>query len=61
MLRNAFIENYFGIQLNHALIDLRYALGSLGYKGGLKGCERQLGMDKGDLRDVDGFFMAVFY
>ena len=37
-----FIENYFGIQLSHAQIDLRYVLGSLGYIGGLKGCERQL-------------------
>ena len=54
-----FIENYFGIQLNHAQIDLRYVLSSLGYKGGLKECERQLGMDRGDLSDVDGFF-AVF-
>ena len=56
-----FIENYFGIQLNHAQIDLRYILGSLGYKGGLKGCERQLGMDRGDLSDIDGFFAVLLW
>jgi len=56
-----FIENYFGIQLNHAQIDLRYVLSSLGYKGGLKGCERQLGMDRGDLSDVDGFFAVILW
>lgn len=56
-----FIENYFGIQLNHAQIDLRYVLSSLGYKGGLKGCERQLGMDRGNLRNVDGFFAVILW
>jgi len=56
-----FIENYFGIQLNHAQIDLRYVLGSLGYKGGLKGCERLLGMDRGDLSDIDGFFAVLLW
>lgn len=56
-----FIENYFGIQLNQAQIDLRYVLGSLGYKGGLKKCEQQLGMDRGDLSDVDGFFAIVLW
>ena len=56
-----FIENYFGIQLNHAQIDLRYVLSSLGYKGGLKRCERQLGMDRGDLSDIDGFFAVLLW
>ena len=45
-----FIENYFNIRLGHAHIDLRYVLSSLGYRGGLKGCERQMGMDRGDLK-----------
>ena len=31
-----FIEGYFKIKLNHAHIDLRYVLKSLGYAGGLK-------------------------
>ena len=33
----------FGLTLDQAHIDLRYVLASLGYKGGLKGCERRLG------------------
>jgi uncharacterized protein YprB with RNaseH-like and TPR domain len=56
-----FIENYFNIRLNHAHIDLRYILYSLGFKGGLKGCERQLGMDRGDLKDIDGFFAVLLW
>ena len=31
----------------------------MGYKGGLKGCERQFGISRGDLENIDGFF-AVF-
>jgi len=54
-----FIEKYFGIRLNHAHIDLRYVLKSLGYSGGLKLCEKALGLDRGDLDGVDGCF-AVF-
>ena len=45
-----FIENYFNIRLDHAQIDLRYVLYSLGFRGGLKGCERQLDMDRGALK-----------
>jgi uncharacterized protein YprB with RNaseH-like and TPR domain len=56
-----FIENYFNIRLGQAHIDLRYVLSSLGFRGGLKGCERQLGMDRGDLRDVDGFFAVLLW
>ena len=56
-----FIENYFGIKLNHAHIDLRYILGSLGYKGGLKSCEAQLEIDRGDLKDIDGFFAPLLW
>lgn len=56
-----FIERYFGIKLDHAHIDLRYILGSLGYRGGLKSCERQLGTDRGDLKDIDGFFAVLLW
>ena len=56
-----FIESYLGISLEHAHIDLRYILASLGYKGGLKGCERQLGMDRGELADIDGFFAVLLW
>ncbi len=56
-----FIEHYFGITLSHAHLDLRYILASLGYRGGLKGCERQLGIDRGDLVDVDGYFAVLLW
>ena len=56
-----FIENFFNIKLNHAHIDLRYILYNLGFRGGLKGVERQLGNDRGDLRDVDGFFAVLLW
>ena len=56
-----FIESFFNIRLNHAQIDLRYVLHSLGYSGGLKGVERQLGTDRGNLRDVDGFFAVLLW
>jgi uncharacterized protein YprB with RNaseH-like and TPR domain len=56
-----FIERYFDIQLNQAHIDLRYILASLGYKGGLKSCETQLGFNRGDLTDIDGFFAVLLW
>ena len=51
-----FIQNYFNIELNHAQIDLRYILASLGFKGGLKSCEQQLGLRRNGLDGVDGYF-----
>ncbi len=51
-----FIERFFGISLAQAHIDLRYVLHSLGFRGGLKGCERQLGLSRGELDGVDGSF-----
>ena len=51
-----FIENFFNIELNHAQIDLRYTLASLGFKGGLKSCEQQLGLRRNGLDGVDGYF-----
>jgi len=56
-----FIERYFGLALGHAHVDLRYVLHSLGYKGGLKGCERQLGLERGDLEGVDGYFAVLLW
>ena len=56
-----FIENYFNARLDQAHIDLRFILHNLGFRGGLKGCERQLGMDRGDLSDIDGFFAVLLW
>lgn len=56
-----FIEGYFNITMDHAHLDLRYLLKSLGYGGGLKGCERALGIDRGALQGVDGFFAVLLW
>lgn len=56
-----FVQNYFGINLRQAHIDLRYILASLGFSGGLKECERKLGLDRGELRDMDGFIAVLLW
>jgi len=56
-----FIKSYLGIEMNHFHIDLRYILKSLGYKGGLKGCEKYLGIDRGALDGVDGFCAILLW
>jgi uncharacterized protein YprB with RNaseH-like and TPR domain len=56
-----FIFRYLGLRMPHAHIDLRYVLASLGYGGGLKGCEQQLGIDRQGLADVDGFFAVLLW
>ena len=56
-----FIRNYFGHPMRHAHIDLRYLLASLGYRGGLKGCERQLGLHRGELDGVDGYLAVLLW
>ena len=56
-----FIENHLRIKLNHAHIDLRYILRSLGLKGGLKECEIALEIDRGELKGVDGYFAVLLW
>lgn len=56
-----FIQSYFRTRLDHVQIDLRYVLKSLGYAGGLKGCEAQLGIDRGELAGVDGYFAVILW
>lgn len=56
-----FLERYFRIRLNQAQIDLRYVLARLGFKGGLKGCEKQLGLNRGSLDGVDGYFAVLLW
>jgi uncharacterized protein len=56
-----FLERYFRIKMKQAHIDLRYVLKSLGFSGGLKGCEVQMGIDRGDLKGVDGFFAVLLW
>ncbi len=56
-----FIRNSFGIPINQAHIDLRYLLAGLGYRGGLKGCEKSLGLDRGELDGVDGYLAVLLW
>jgi uncharacterized protein YprB with RNaseH-like and TPR domain len=56
-----FIERYFGVTLHQAHIDLRYIMRNLGYSGGLKGCEKQLGLDRGPLDGVDGYVAVLLW
>jgi uncharacterized protein len=56
-----FIRSYFGIAVDQVHIDLRYLLSSLGYRGGLKGCEKCLGLDRAELDGVDGYFAVLLW
>ena len=55
------IEACLDCRLPQAHLDLRYLLKSLGYTGGLKGCERALGMTRPGLEDVDGYFAVLLW
>lgn len=56
-----FIESHLGIRMGQAHIDLRYVLRDLGFKGGLKGCERSLGIERGPLDGLDGYFAVLLW
>lgn len=56
-----FIERFFKTKLNHAHIDLRHVLARLGCKGGLKGCEKQMGINRGTLDGIDGAFAVLLW
>ncbi len=56
-----FLRQQLGIPLQQAHIDLRYVLASLGYSGGLKACERAMGLDRGELADVDGYLAVLLW
>lgn len=49
------------IPLNQAHIDLRFVLAQLGFKGGLKGCERRLGISRGGLDGLDGYDAVLLW
>jgi len=56
-----FIRNYLHARLPQAHIDLRYVLSSMGLRGGLKNCERQLGIGRDDVQDIDGYFAVLLW
>lgn len=55
------LERYFGLRLDVAHIDLRYVLAGAGVTGGLKGCERKLGVRRAGLEDVDGYGAVLLW
>ncbi len=44
-----------------AHLDLRFLLTSVGVKGGLKACERRLGLDRNELNGLDGYFAVLLW
>ncbi len=56
-----FIEQFFGIKLTHAHIDLRHVLRGVGLAGGQKNCERRLGIDRGMAAEIDGFLAVLLW
>ena len=56
-----FIRAFMGVELPQPHVDLMFVLRAMGYRGGLKGCERQLGIDRGNLAGVDGFFAVLLW
>ncbi|NJB67331.1 hypothetical protein GGQ74_000971 [Desulfobaculum xiamenense] len=56
-----FIERSFGMKLAMAHIDLRYVLKKLGFSGGLKRCEKAIGLSRDELEGVDGYFAVLLW
>jgi uncharacterized protein len=56
-----FLRSYLGIELDPAHIDLRFVLASLDIRGGLKGCEHAIGLNRGELEGVDGYFAVLLW
>ncbi len=55
------IESYFGIKLFQRKIDIKYFLNSLGLGGGLKICEKKLGIKRGLLEGFNGSHAALLW
>lgn len=56
-----FINNYFSTRIVIPHIDLCPVMHSLGFYGGLKGTEKALGIDRGELDGVDGYFAVLLW
>ena len=56
-----FIERFLSAKIPIPHIDLRFELKRFGYRGGLKKCEQQLGVERTEVRDVDGYFAVLLW
>ncbi len=55
-------REFAGLHPPAAHIDLRYVLARLGYRGGLKACERAMGLARpAELQAVDGFLAVLLW
>ena len=55
------LERYFDVSLNQVHLDLCPLLRSVGLHGGLKACERRLGITRGELDGLDGFWAILLW
>lgn len=55
------LENVLGLALPKAHVDLRFVLGAMGVRGGLKACEKRFGLGRGDLDGVDGYGAVLLW
>lgn len=55
------LRRYLHLPLDQAHIDLRFVLARLGFKGGLKKCEKQLGINRGHLNGLDGYDAVLLW
>ncbi|HYT87460.1 MAG TPA: ribonuclease H-like domain-containing protein [Gemmataceae bacterium] len=56
-----FLERQFRIKIEQAHIDLRYVLKTLGFGGGLKNCERRLGVERQGMEGIDGAVAVLLW
>ncbi len=55
------LRRCLGCRLDQAHIDLRHVLAALDVRGGLKACERQLGIARPGMEDVDGSVAVLLW
>lgn len=56
-----FIEAEFDVRFPAAHLDLRYPLKKIGLAGGLKRIEHALGIGRGDVTGMDGYFAVLLW
>ena len=56
-----FIEAEFDVRFPQAHLDLRYPLRAVGLSGGLKRIEHTLGIGRGDVTGMDGYFAVLLW
>lgn len=55
------LRRCLGCRLNQAHIDLRHVLAALGLRGGLKACERRLGIVRPGMENIDGYVAVLLW